>query len=71
MTEQFEDFEDPDYSDPPEPTNKHLEDAFVAGAKFWEWHKTGATMWPSDQNFCLEKAREWIKKKKNIIYNYS
>jgi hypothetical protein len=23
--------------------------AFVKGAKWWEYHKTGATMWPSDQ----------------------
>lgn len=32
--------------------------AFVDGAKFWEFHKTGATMWQSDQNLCLEKAKE-------------
>ena len=23
--------------------------AFVDGAKWWEWEKEGATMWPSDQ----------------------
>lgn len=23
--------------------------AFVSGAKWWEWEKTGATMWGSDQ----------------------
>jgi hypothetical protein len=32
-------------------------DAFVQGAKFWEWHKTGATMWPSDQSLAYNKAQ--------------
>lgn len=34
------------------------EQAFVDGAKFWEFHKTGATMWQSDQNLCLEQAKK-------------
>ncbi len=24
--------------------------AFVQGAQWWEYHKTGATMWPSDRD---------------------
>jgi len=30
--------------------------AFVQGAKWWEYHKTGATMWPSDTNVAKLKA---------------
>ena len=39
-------------------TKDDILQAFVEGAKFWEWHKTGATMWQSDQNLCLQKAKE-------------
>jgi hypothetical protein len=30
--------------------------AFVAGAKWWEFHQTGATMWQSDRNLAEEEA---------------
>lgn len=30
--------------------------AFVEGAKWWEWHKTGFTMWQSDQQLAAEEA---------------
>jgi hypothetical protein len=34
--------------------------AFMAGAKWWEWHTTGATMWASDQQLAgLEAARRY------------
>jgi len=38
-----------------------LELAFVAGAKWWEWHKEHATMWPVDQDLALAEAqrRQW------------
>jgi hypothetical protein len=29
---------------------------FVAGAKWWEYHKTGATMWRSDQDLAEQEA---------------
>lgn len=33
-----------------------LVEAFVKGAKWWEYHKTGATMWQSDQTLAAEEA---------------
>lgn len=30
--------------------------AFLRGAKHWEFKRTGATMWPSDQNDVLAEA---------------
>lgn len=33
-----------------------LRRAFVAGAKWWEWHRQGATMWPSDVDRAEEEA---------------
>lgn len=30
--------------------------AFLAGAKWWEWEKTNATMWQSDQNEVFAEA---------------
>lgn len=30
--------------------------AFVAGAKWWEFHKTGGTMWDSDINVAEDEA---------------
>lgn len=30
--------------------------AFVAGAKWWEYRTTGATMWQSDRNLAEEEA---------------
>ncbi len=38
--------------------NRRLVDAFVAGAKFWEYHKTGATMWASDRELIVRKEAE-------------
>ncbi len=45
-------------TDQPQTTNEKLIEAFISGAKFWEFHKTGATMWQADQNICLKKAQE-------------
>lgn len=36
--------------------NNDLRRAFVAGAKWWEYHKAGATMWQSDSNLAEEEA---------------
>ena len=33
-----------------------LRRAFVAGAKWWEFHKTGFTMWPKDQRLSEQEA---------------
>ena len=33
-----------------------LRRAFVMGAKWWEYHQTGATMWPSDRNLAEAEA---------------
>lgn len=34
--------------------------AFVAGAKWWEFESTGGTMWPSDQaKVCAEAEKQW------------
>ena len=30
--------------------------AFVEGAKWWEYHKTGCTMWPSDRDTAEDEA---------------
>lgn len=46
---------------PKTPRNKALIIAFVQGAKWWEYHKTGATMWPSDQNEAEEVAKRKLK----------
>lgn len=35
-----------------------LRRAFVMGAKWWEFLKSGATMWQSDQRLAEEKAEE-------------
>lgn len=43
-------------------TDNKLLMAFVQGAKWWEWHKTGATMWQSDQRIAWDKAEERLKK---------
>lgn len=32
--------------------------AFVAGAKWWEYHSTGATMWQSDQRLAEAEAEK-------------
>lgn len=31
--------------------------AFVQGAKWWEYHSRGATMWQSDQRLAEEEAK--------------
>jgi len=33
-----------------------LRRAFVAGAKWWEWENTGATMWPTDRDLAEAEA---------------
>jgi hypothetical protein len=35
-----------------------LKHAFLQGAKFWEFHTSGGTMWQSDQRLCIIKAEE-------------
>ncbi len=37
-----------------------LRRAFVMGARWWEFHQTGATMWQSDQRLAEEKAEEYF-----------
>lgn len=41
-----------------EELRKRLIDAFVSGAKWWEWKKEGATMWQGDQREAEEAARK-------------
>ena len=36
--------------------------AFVHGAKWWEYHKEGATMWQSDQHKVCDAAQEHVRK---------
>jgi hypothetical protein len=40
-----------------------LKIAFLQGAKFWEYHKTGATMWQSDQEIVWKETDRRIKNK--------
>jgi hypothetical protein len=35
-----------------------LRRAFVMGAKWWEYHSTGFTMWPSDRNLAEAEAEK-------------
>lgn len=35
--------------------------AFVQGAKWWEYHQTGATMWASDQDQAEGHAEEMAR----------
>lgn len=37
-------------------TEEELINAFIQGAKWWEYHSTGATMWQSDQGLALKEA---------------
>ena len=37
--------------------------AFVCGAKWWEWEKTGATIWPSDQARASEAAPRHLRER--------
>ena len=32
--------------------------AFVQGAQWWEWEKTGATMWQTDRNKAEDQAEK-------------
>lgn len=41
---------------PPDPLGMQLCQAFLQGAKFWEFAKTGATMWQSDQFAAFKEA---------------
>jgi hypothetical protein len=36
--------------------------AFIQGAKWWESHKNGATMWQSDQNLAADMAKKRLAK---------
>lgn len=42
----------------PLPPGEALAWAFVQGAKWWEWYKTGATMWQADQARAYAAAAE-------------
>jgi len=42
--------------------NPDLLEAFVDGAKWWEWKSRGATMWASDVNDALTEAERRSKK---------
>jgi hypothetical protein len=46
--------------------NTHIDQeliiAFIQGAKWWESHKTGATMWQSDQNLAADMAKKRLMK---------
>ena len=35
--------------------------AFVQGAKWWEYHRTGFTMWQSDQGVALKEAERRLE----------
>ena len=38
--------------------------AFVRGAQWWEFHRTGATMWPSDRDIAeAEAAKRFCRRK--------
>jgi len=37
-------------------TESEFVKAFVAGARWWEYHETEFTMWPSDQRLAEEEA---------------
>ena len=44
-----------------------LRRAFVDGAKWWEFHATGATMWTSDIGLAEEEAtRRWLAVQQNV-----
>ena len=40
-----------------------LRRAFVAGAKWWEWHTSDFTMWQSDQRLAEAEAEKRYKKR--------
>jgi len=39
--------------------------AFVEGAKWWEWHMTGATMWQADQELAEQEAKNRYERANN------
>lgn len=39
-----------------------LLNAFIQGAKWWELHQTGATMWRSDQEAAAVEAERLLKR---------
>jgi hypothetical protein len=41
-------------------------DVFLAGAKWWEFESTGATMWPSDQSKVIAEAERRIEAAKML-----
>jgi len=43
-----------------------LRRAFVAGAKWWEYHSTNFTMWPSDRDLAEIEAEKRYPKGKLI-----
>ena len=43
---------------PAEQSEEKLINAFVQGAKWWEYYKTKFTMWQSDQNLAWKAASE-------------
>ena len=46
---------------PDEPyVSEPLVNAFVSGAKWWEWHQTNCTMWQSDQRLAEIHAQELL-----------
>ena len=38
-----------------------LRHAFLQGAKFWEFHATGGTMWQAGQAIAFERAKEMME----------
>lgn len=40
--------------------------AFVKGAKYWEFKKSGATMWQADQEVCAAEAEKRYKYKPTL-----
>jgi len=47
-----------------QPTNDELIIAFVQGARWWEHHKTGATMWSEDQKSAEMEASRLLDERK-------
>lgn len=43
------------------PTDDRLCSAFLQGSKWWEYHKTGWTMWQSDQSLAMDEAERRAK----------
>lgn len=41
--------------------DKALIQAFLQGAKWWEYETTGATMWQSDQQLVIKEAQRRLR----------